>query len=279
MVVQEASDPHVALEQERRATSEEEASRRRAAQSEPTDDEPIEAEQRRRGDEAAAEAADVQRKDLGLEDGARRRRESDESVLRDAVAKEAFALPAPPAVVAQLPRPRRKVGLPLTFRDPGGLKTYSVEFKTKPLGIDFVKDAKPVRVEKAFCAAKSLGVQEGSELLSIGGINVEQMDFGQMLEVLRERLEPLQPSGLVIVFRGQGGQQRTIVFLTKPLGMDFNKGVKPIRVLHVQGAAESLGVEADWELVSIAGTCVEHMEFDGMLELLRVEIGSLPTKE
>lgn len=188
-------------------------------------------------------------------------------------AKEAAAPAAPEEPAAD------GASLPLTFRDLLGAKTYTVTFKTRPLCMNFNQSSKPVKVTNVFGPAKQLGVSEGSDLLDIGGTDVEKMDFAQVLEVLKEKIAPLTPEGLEIKFKDQSGQQRPIVFPTKPLGMDFDQGKKPIRIKKVHGAAQSLGVEAEWELLSIAGTDVEQMDFDKMLELLREKVGSLPTKD
>lgn len=207
-----------------------------------------EAEEKRKADEEAAATAEVQK---------RAEEEQEEQRKKEGAPAD---------------------GLLITFREPGGEKTYTADFKTKPLGMDFDRAAKGARVVKAFCAAKTLGVQEGSQILKIGDTDVENMDVEQMLGVLKERVEPLQPDGLAVVFRDQAGQLKTIVFPTKPLGMDFKVGQKPIRILKVQGAARSLGVQAEWEILSIAGADVEQMEFDKILELLQAKIISLPTK-
>lgn len=222
-------------------------------------------------DDLAAEEANfkIEKAQQG-EDAGQTRKAEDEARGKKkadvAAAKEASAAP-------------EAVGLPLTFRDAGGMKTYTVSFTTKPLGMDFHQNLKPVKVQKAFGAAKRLGVSEGSELIEIAGTNVEQLDFGAMLGVLKEKIAPLTPDGLVVNFRDQSGNQRSIVFPTKPLGMDFDKGRRPIRIKNVEGVALNLGVEKGWELMSVAGTDVEQMDFDKLLELLRAQIGSLPTMD
>lgn len=169
----------------------------------------------------------------------------------------------------------KPVVLPLTFRDASGANTYTVNFETKPLCMTFEQNANPVKIKKAFGTANKLGVSVGSELINIGGTDVEALDFGKMMEVLNEKVAPLTPDGLAIDFRDQSGKLRSIVFPTRPLGMLFIQGHRPSRIKSVEGTAQSLGVEANWELMRIDETDVEHLAHDHMLELLKAKAGSL----
>lgn len=228
------------------STVSEESNQRKAEEAEKKRQDEEEAEKKRKAEEeAAAQAAEAQRR------------------------KEVEAAKVP-----------ADGGLPITFRDPTGAKTYTVSFTTKPLGMDFKHDQKPVKIINAIRAAKTLGVQEGSELLNIAGTDVEQMDFSKIIALLREKAALLQPDGLVIVFRDLSGQQKTVVFATQPLDIEFDQSKKPMKVAPLQrGAAHSHGVQANWELLSIAGTDVGQMEYDKVMELLQSQVGALPTKE
>lgn len=213
------------------------------------------------------EALKLKQEEEEEEESRKRKEAADMAVANEAAAREAAATE------------EAAKGLPLTFRDASGKKTYTVNFQTKPLGIDFNENATPVKVTQAFGAAKKVGVSVGSCLINIAGTDVEKLGFGDMLAVLKEKIAPLTPDGLTIDFKDASGQLHPIVFPTKPLGMDFDNGKQPIQIKAASGAARSLGVEAGWELSSIAGTNVEKMDFDQMVVLLRAKIEALPTKD
>jgi len=249
------------------------------------------AEQRRK---AAEEADAAQRRQ---EEEAKRKRTAEEEAAAQRQREEADKKKAAKEQVATEEEARRQkqaaeaaaakeaaCSLPLTFRDATGTKTYTVKFTTKPLGLDFNQDETPVRITKAFGAAKKLGVTEGSCLINIAGTDVEKHGFGEMLIVLKDGIAPLKPDGLVIDFRDTGGQLKSIVFPTKPLGMDFDNEHSlteggPVKVKSVHGSAQCLGVEADWVLTSIGGSNIENMDFDQIFVMLRAKMESLPSKD
>lgn len=261
-----------------------------------------EAERKRKADAEAAVRKqreleeEVRRKKIAAKEDARQRREAlavkdeDEEDMEEecrrkeaAEASKAAATTAATArdIAAQETVVAKEVAcvLPLTFRDVGGMNTYTVNFETKPLCMDFNQDKTPVKVTKAFGAAKRLGVSEGSCLIKISGINVEKLGFAEVLAMLKDKITPLTAEGLVIDFQDTSGQLRPIVFPSKPLGMDFDHGKQPIRIKSVQGVAQALGVEANWVLACVDGTNVENMQFDQVLLLLRAKIQALPTKD
>jgi len=229
-------------------------------------------------EEVTAQTAMVQEM-AGNEDTSGRQKPTSDTAAKAAAAKEAAKSFVPDERTAGDVGVPPNFGLLLTFREASSLRTYNVIFKTKPLCMLFNQNAQPVRVTKVFGSAKRLGVSEGSELISVGGTDVESLDFGKMLEVLTEKIAPLTPDGLEVSFRDQSGQHRPILFPTQPLGIDFDQGKRPIKIKHSLGAAQCLGVEPDWELTSVSGTNVEHMEFDKMLKLLQVQVGALPTTD
>lgn len=243
---------------------------------------------------AEKEAAEAQRRRAIEEEEVRRKTQAEEEAAREAAAKEAAAKEAAAQQNPEAGGPRTAgsgepaapmapeavdIGLPLTFRDASGAKTYTVKFTTKPLCMDFDNNTKPVRVTKSFGVAKRLGVLEGSDLIKVADTDVEQLAFMDILEKLSMKIEPLTPDGLVISFRDRAGTRRPIVFPTKPLGMDFQQDLRPVKIDSVAGIAESLGVQAGWELATIAGNDVEQMEFDKMLELLREQVAALPAMD
>lgn len=250
----------------------------------------VDAEQKRK----AEEAAEAARKQRELEEEARRNREAEEEERRtiealkakqqqdevDEARRQKEAAEAAEAAAAQAAAAREHTpdGLPLTFRDASGTKTYSVSFKTKPLGMDFTQNELPVKITKVFGAAKRLGVSEGSCLIDIAGTDVEKLGFADMLAVLKEKIAPLAADGLVVNFKDTDGQLRPIIFPTKPLGMDFTDK-HPVRITNVKGAAMNLGVEVDWVLASVDGADVETMEFDDFMATIRAKIEVLPTKD
>jgi len=267
------SDKKQAEEEEKKRKADEEAAAAAAAQRQRE----LENEQRRKREAEEEEARQTKAKE---EEEARRRKEETEAAeaaaAKEAAAKEAAAKEAAAAAAAAA---KEADGLPLTFRDASGAKTYTVNFKTKPLGMDFNNNTKPVKITKAFGAARKLGVSDGSCLIGVGSTDVEKLGFNEMLVVLKEKIAPLKAEGLTINFKDTSGQLTPIVFPTKPLGMDFDSGKQPIRIKGVNGASKSLGVQVNWVLASIDGTNVESMEFEQMLILLRSKIEVLPTKD
>lgn len=232
------------------------------------DSTPREDEEKRAEEEAAKEAA---AKEAAAKEAAAREAAAKEAADKEAADKEAAAKEAA-AKEAEVP------GLPLTFRDPSG-QTYSVTFTTKPLCMDFRNNTKPVKIAKSFGTAKRLGVLEGSELIKVDDTDVEELAFTKILGLISQKIAPLPADGLTISFRDGTGASKQIVFPTKPLGMDFETGRKPIKVEKSAGIAKSLGVLVGWEVVAVAGNPIEQLEFDKALELISEKIGALPARD
>lgn len=81
--------------------------------------------------------------------------------------------------------------------------------------------------------------------------------------------------GVPMTFRVPGSAElRPLIFKNKPLGMEFNRST-PAKVVRSFGNARALGVQEGWELMNIAGTAVDTVDFNSMLETLKAKIEPL----
>lgn len=171
--------------------------------------------------------------------------------------------------------PEAQDGLAVVFKEPGAVNLRTVVFYSQTLGMDFYHGFSPIKIRKASGAAKALGVKENWELMSIAGTNVETLEYDAIIEMFKIEIASLRP-GLTLEFSDpKHGARITVAFPRQPLGLEFDHGVTPIKITGASVAARLLGVHENLELVSIAGTNVENMDFNRSLDLLREHIASL----
>mmetsp|Transcript_45850 Transcript_45850/g.106575 ORF Transcript_45850/g.106575 Transcript_45850/m.106575 type:complete len:156 (-) Transcript_45850:86-553(-) len=84
--------------------------------------------------------------------------------------------------------------------------------------------------------------------------------------------------GLEVVFTKPDGQDISVVFKHKPLGMDFRTGGYPIMIQNVKGIALNAGVKCGWTIKNINGAeaSLPSGSFDQTLSMLRKGLDALP---
>jgi len=104
-------------------------------------------------------------------------------------------------------------------------------------------------------------------------------DEGEATKLETAQVEPqkIESPSLQLNFRDPSGAETYVVsFSTRPLGLDMDEHVKPVKITKVFGAAKQLGVQVGSELIGISGTDVQHMGYPEMLKILQGKIAPLP---
>merc|ERR1719203_615660 len=90
----------------------------------------------------------------------------------------------------------------------------------------------------------------------------------------------VQPTGiesLDVEFLLADGSRRSMSFVRRPLGLDFNKATPiVIQRIHPGAHANELGVQPGWQVVGLNGEDVSKMGFDYSYQILRRSAEALP---
>mmetsp|Transcript_12034 Transcript_12034/g.22088 ORF Transcript_12034/g.22088 Transcript_12034/m.22088 type:complete len:149 (+) Transcript_12034:111-557(+) len=95
----------------------------------------------------------------------------------------------------------------------------------------------------------------------------------------RLKSEDEEPAkALEVVFTKPDGQDISIFFRHKPLGMDFRTGGYPITIQNVKGVALDAGVKCGWMIKTVNGAeaAAPSGSFDDTLSMLRKNLEPLP---
>jgi len=80
---------------------------------------------------------------------------------------------------------------------------------------------------------------------------------------------------LEILYSVPNGEETSLVFSKRPLGMELRKGEVPLLVKRVDGEAARLGVHAGWRIKAIAGQSLDGLSFKEAFEVMERGVDKL----
>lgn len=147
------------------------------------------------------------------------------------------------------------VSMALTFAVPdldGGDEFHkTVVITMRPLGLDF-KKSPPFTVRRAEGHSAELGVQPGWSIQRAGSVDLRsEADLDAMCVMLAT----LPLTVRMVVQQEDGGDTKTVVIKSRPLGLEFMK-TPPFSIKNVAagGHAETLGLQQGWLVRQVGAT-------------------------